>query len=73
MYGYQWVNWEKYTQSDAPDLFKREHINQIDYVIEVIYDVFKNRKNINGLKIIKQTKYLRHFSASLRICKLSAG
>ena len=39
--------------------------SHIDYVIEIIENVFKNRKTISGLKIVKQNKYLRHFTASL--------
>lgn len=39
--------------------------SHVDYVIEVIIEVFKNRKNLTGLKIIKQSKYLRHFTAQL--------
>lgn len=40
--------------------------SHIDYVIEVIIDVYKRRKNIRGLKIIEQSKYLRHFTAKLK-------
>ena len=39
--------------------------SHVDYVIEVIIEVYKNRKNLSGLKIIKQSKYLRHFTAQL--------
>ncbi len=41
--------------------------SHMDYVIEIIIKVFNNRKNIKGLKIIEQPKYLRHFTASLDI------
>ena len=40
--------------------------SHIDYVIEVIIDVYNRRKNIRGLKIIEQSKYLRHFTAKLK-------
>ena len=40
--------------------------SHIDYVIEVIIDVYKRRKDIRGLKIIEQSKYLRHFTAKLK-------
>ena len=40
--------------------------SHIDYVIEVIIDVYKRRKDIGGLKIIEQSKYLRHFTAKLK-------
>lgn len=39
--------------------------SHVDYVIEVIIEVYINRKNLSGLKIIKQSKYLRHFTAQL--------
>ena len=39
--------------------------SHIDYVIEVVIEVYKNRKNLRGLKITKQSKYLRHFTAQL--------
>ena len=41
--------------------------SHIDYVIEVICDVYDNRKNIKGLQIIKESKYLRHFTAKLKV------
>ena len=40
--------------------------SHIDYVIEVIIDVYKNKKNIKGLEIIKESKLLRHFTAKLK-------
>ena len=39
--------------------------SHVDYVIEVVIEVYKNRKNLRGLKITKQSKYLRHFTAQL--------
>ena len=39
--------------------------SHVDYVIEVVIEVYKNRKNLKGLKITKQSKYLRHFTAQL--------
>ena len=39
--------------------------SHIDYVIEVIKEVYNKRESIKGLKIIKQPKFLRHFSAKL--------
>ncbi len=39
--------------------------NHILYVGEVINEVFNKRENIKGLKIIKENKYLRHFTAIL--------
>ena len=40
--------------------------SHIDYVIEVIKKVYNERESIKGLKIIKQPKFLRHFSAKLK-------
>ena len=41
--------------------------SHIDYVVEVIKDVYDKRKKIKGLKIIEQPDFLRHFSAKLTI------
>jgi len=40
--------------------------SHMDYVIEIIIDVYKNRKKIKGLCITKQSEYLRHFTAELK-------
>jgi tryptophanase len=37
--------------------------SHIDYVAEVIIEVFKNRENLKGYKIIYQAPMLRHFTA----------
>lgn len=39
--------------------------SHIDYVAEVIIEVFKNKHKINGLKIIEEAELLRHFTAKL--------
>lgn len=39
--------------------------SHIDYVAEVIIEVFKNRQNIMGLKITEEAPMLRHFTARL--------
>lgn len=39
--------------------------SHIDYVAEVILEVFQKRDNIKGLRIIEESKYLRHFTARL--------
>ena len=36
MYGYQWVNWEKYSKNDDNNNYKVEYINQIQNVINLI-------------------------------------
>lgn len=40
--------------------------SHIDYVSEVIIDVFSKRNEIKGLKIIEETPMLRHFTAKLK-------
>ncbi len=40
--------------------------SHIDYVIEVVINVYNNRKELKGLTIAKQSKYLRHFTAKLK-------
>jgi len=43
---------------------RRTHTqSHIDYVLEVAKDVYKKRENIKGMKITKQPKFLRHFTA----------
>ena len=37
--------------------------SHIDYVIEVFDEIIKNAKNTKGLKITKEPKFLRHFTA----------
>lgn len=40
--------------------------SHIDYVAEVIIEVFKNRSAIKGLEVIEETPLLRHFTAKLK-------
>jgi len=40
--------------------------SHIDYVAEVIIEVFNSRNNIKGLKIIEEAPALRHFTARLK-------
>jgi tryptophanase len=40
--------------------------SHIDYVAEVIIEVYHNRENIKGLEIIEETQFLRHFTVKLR-------
>lgn len=40
--------------------------SHIDYVAEVIIDVFNNRSEIKGLVIIEESPMLRHFTAKLK-------
>jgi tryptophanase len=39
--------------------------SHIDYVVEVILEVWRNRKNIRGLKLTYEAPFLRHFTARL--------
>ena len=43
--------------------------SHIDYVAEVIIDVFAQKENIGGLSIIEETPLLRHFTAKLKPVK----
>jgi len=43
--------------------------SHIDYVSEVIIEVFKNRNDIKGLSITEETPLLRHFTAKLNSIK----
>jgi len=40
--------------------------SHIDYVAEVIIDVYKQRKDIKGLKIVEEAPMLRHFTIKLK-------
>ncbi len=41
--------------------------SHIDYVAEVIIDVYKNRNSLRGLKITYEAETLRHFTARLKM------
>jgi tryptophanase len=40
--------------------------SHIDYVAEVIIEVFENRNAIKGLEIVEEAPTLRHFTAKLK-------
>jgi tryptophanase len=40
--------------------------SHIDYVAEVIIEVFQNRAEIKGLSIVEESELLRHFTAKLK-------
>jgi len=40
--------------------------SHIDYVIEVILEVWKRREKIRGMKIVHEAPFLRHFTAQLQ-------
>jgi tryptophanase len=49
--------------STAP---RRVHTqSHIDYVVEVITEVWKNRERIRGLRVVEEAPFLRHFTAHL--------
>jgi len=37
--------------------------SHIEYVIEVITDLWKNKENVRGVKILEEPQFLRHFTA----------
>ncbi|MGB9466168.1 MAG: hypothetical protein WBR10_13735, partial [Candidatus Acidiferrum sp.] len=40
--------------------------SHIEYVVEVILDVWRKRQQLRGYEIVYQAKFLRHFSARLK-------
>jgi tryptophanase len=40
--------------------------SHMDYVIEVAEEVFKNRTNLKGFRIIEEAPTLRHFTAKFQ-------
>lgn len=40
--------------------------SHIDYVVEIILDVWQNREKIQGLKLTYEAPFLRHFTARLK-------
>ncbi len=46
MYGYQWVNWEKYTEDPETGEFKRTFVNQVQEVIDEI------KRNPNSRRLV---------------------
>lgn len=41
--------------------------NHIDYTVEAITEVFKNRDKLRGMKIVWQPEFLRHFTAKFEM------
>ena len=39
--------------------------SHIDYVVEMILEVWKKRDSIRGLKLLYQAPFLRHFTARM--------
>lgn len=46
LYGYQWINWEKFTYDEATKSYKMSHVNQIENAIELI------KKDPNSRRIL---------------------
>ena len=44
--------------------------SHIDYVLEIVLEVFKNRKSLKGYKIIYEAPMLRHFTARFEMIKV---
>ncbi|HKM89715.1 MAG TPA: tryptophanase [Candidatus Acidoferrales bacterium] len=42
--------------------------SHIEYVVEVILDVWRKRRQLRGYEIVYQAKFLRHFTARLKPC-----
>jgi tyrosine phenol-lyase len=42
--------------------------SHVDYVIEVMADVYERRESIRGLRLVSQSPPLRHFTARLEAC-----
>ena len=42
--------------------------SHIDYVVEVILEVWERREQISGLRLISEAPFLRHFTAQLEPC-----
>jgi tryptophanase len=40
--------------------------SHIEYVVEVILEVWRRREQIRGYEILHQAKFLRHFTAKLK-------
>ena len=40
--------------------------SHIDYVVEVILDVFQKRVKLRGMEIVEEAPMLRHFTAKFR-------
>lgn len=47
--------------------------SHIDYVVEVILEVWKNRAKISGMHLTYEAPFLRHFTAHLEPLKMSVA
>ena len=47
--------------------------SHIDYVVEVILEVWKKREQIHGMKLTYEAPFLRHFTAKLEPAEVAAA
>jgi tryptophanase len=47
--------------------------SHIDYLVEVILEVWKNREKIGGMQLSYEAPFLRHFTAHLEPMKMNAA
>jgi tryptophanase len=47
--------------------------SHIDYVVEVILEVWNNRDNIAGMRLTYEAPFLRHFTAHLEPMNVAAA
>lgn len=40
-------------------------LSHLDYVIEALSDIYKDREKLKGYRIVKESEFLRHFTATL--------
>lgn len=43
--------------------------SHVDYCVDIITTVYKNRDRLKGLRIIEEAPFLRHFTAKLEVCE----
>ena len=43
--------------------------SHIDYVVEIILEVWRKQESIRGLKLTYEAPFLRHFTAKLEPCE----
>jgi tryptophanase len=54
------AKWDLFRLAIPRRVYTQSHM---DYVVEAITQIWQQRDRINGLKIVSQPPYLRHFSA----------
>jgi tyrosine phenol-lyase len=47
--------------------------SHIDYTVEIILEVWKNRKKIQGMKLTYEAPFLRHFTAKLEPAEVGSA